>query len=69
VKAKKTEEGHFQLEISGDEFRLVVSAFRELCFGASFNPALFARIGFSMDRATAIARELGPETDGSGLEL
>lgn len=68
MKAVQMRPDVFGLEVSADEFRLIVGALREICSavpGFEFQ----ARLGFTPEQAKAMAREFSRQADESGLEL
>jgi len=68
MEAKRINSNKFVLEVSGDEFRMIVGALREICFavpGFEFN----SRLGFQPGEVKSVARDLGQQAEASGLEL
>ena len=68
MKAKKLAPDLFQLEVSGEEFRLIVGAVGEICFAVD-GFEFYARLGVKPDRAKEMARDFRQQADNSGLEL
>lgn len=68
LKAVQVRPDVFGLEVSADEFRLMVGALREICSAvAAFE--FYARLGFTPEQAKAMARHFRQQADESGLEL
>lgn len=68
MKAEKIASDRFRLEVSGEEFRLIVGALGELCFAIdSFE--FFARLGVKPEMAKIMAKNFRQQADESGLEL
>jgi hypothetical protein len=68
VKAKKLAPDRFQLEVSDEEFRLIVGALGEICFAVD-GFEFYARLGFEPEQAKAMAKDFRQQADESGLEL
>ena len=68
MRAAQVQPDHFKLEISADEFRLIVGALREVCFAvAGFE--FSARLGFTKEQASTVASDFAQQAHESGLEL
>ena len=68
MKADKLASDRYLLEVSADEFRLIVGALGEICFAID-DFELYARLGVKPERAKEVAKGLRQQADQSGLEL
>jgi hypothetical protein len=68
MKAVQVRPNVFGLEVSADEFRLIVGALREICFAVD-DFEFYARLGFKPEQAKEMAKNFRQKADESGLEL
>lgn len=68
MKATRVRPDVFQLEVSADEFRLIVSALREVCFAVD-GFEFYARLGVKPEHAKTKATDFRQQADESGLDL
>ena len=68
MNAKRLADDRFLLEVSDEEFRLIIEALGEICFvvdGFEFG----ARLGCTLEQAKEIAKDFRQQADETGLEL